>query len=30
LRHVRSHDRDAGLGLVRGNKADSRFIPNPR
>ncbi len=24
LRHVRSHDRDAGLGLVRGNKADLR------
>jgi hypothetical protein len=27
LRHDRSHDRDAGLGLVRGNKADLRFIP---
>jgi hypothetical protein len=27
LRHVRSYDRNAGLGLVRGNKTNARFIP---
>ena len=29
LRHDRVPDRNTGVGLVRGNKADSRFIPTP-